>query len=201
MKATPTRSGVTYKELPPFFNSMPAPNYIPHYTIADYRQWEGDWELWRGIPVAMTPSRFGRHQKLATKISQRLLNAIEQSNCDDCEVVMELDWVISDDLVVRPDVAVCCGQDIDEFIRSAPKLIIEVLSDSTESKDRTAKYELYQDQAVEYYLMVDSRDKRVDAYCLSNGTYERSVVDLDNAATIQIKLHEHCKFDFDLSQL
>ncbi|WP_261344782.1 hypothetical protein [Neorhodopirellula pilleata] len=23
--------------------------YVPHYTFADYRTWEGDWELWDGI--------------------------------------------------------------------------------------------------------------------------------------------------------
>lgn len=124
---------------------MPAPKDIPHYTIADYLRWEGDWELWRGIPMATTPSPFGRHQKLVTRIAQRLLNAFEQNNGSDCEVVVELDWVIENDLVVRPDLAVCCGQDIDEFIRSTPQVMVEVLSQSTESKDRTAKFEWYRD--------------------------------------------------------
>jgi len=114
----------------------------------------------------MTPSPFGRHQRLVTKIAQRLLNALEQNDCSDGEVVVELDWVIDNDLVVRPDVAVCCGQNIDEFIRSAPQLIVEVVSQSTESKDRTAKFELYRDQQVSYYVMVDSQTKQVEPYHL-----------------------------------
>ena len=180
---------------------MPAPKYIPHYTIADYQRWEGEWELWRGIPVAMTPSPFGRHQKLVTRIAQRLLNALEQNDCSDCEVVVELDWVIDDDLVVRHDVAVCCGQNIDEFIRSAPQLIVEVLSQSTESKDRTAKFELYRDQQVSYYMMVDSQTKQVEPYRLIDGIYQPINADPQSPVTFPIQLSGHCQVTFDTNDL
>ncbi len=45
--------------------------YIPNYTLTDYRRWEGDWELWDGIPVSMSPSPFGTHQWAATQIANR----------------------------------------------------------------------------------------------------------------------------------
>jgi hypothetical protein len=35
---------------------------IPHYTYNDYQKWEGDWELIRGIPYAVSPSPGWRHQ-------------------------------------------------------------------------------------------------------------------------------------------
>ena len=38
-----------------------APKYQPHYTVDDYQHWEGDWELWNGVAVAMAPSPFGPH--------------------------------------------------------------------------------------------------------------------------------------------
>ena len=180
---------------------MPAPKYLPHYTIADYRRWEGDWELWWGIPIAMTPSPFGRHQKLVTKLAQRLLNLLENTHCNDCEVVVELDWVIDDDLVVRPDVAVCCGQDIEEFIRSSPQLIIEVLSQSTESKDRSAKFELYQDQQVPYYLMVDSLTKTVEPFRLVDGNYQRLHGENDSPEAHSIELTNACQIKLSTKDL
>ena len=85
-----------------------APRYLPHYTVADYRLWEGDWELWEGIPVAMTPSPFGRHQELTVKLAAALLGAVEASGCE-AKVLAEIDWIIADDTVVRPDVVLVCG--------------------------------------------------------------------------------------------
>ena len=49
--------------------------YIPRYTIEDYRLWEGNWELIEGILFAMTPSPVGKHQKVAVRISQILLTS------------------------------------------------------------------------------------------------------------------------------
>jgi hypothetical protein len=56
-----------------------AARYSPNYTIKDYRQWQGDWELWRGIAVAMTPSPFGKHGGLLVRICTALTNAIDLS--------------------------------------------------------------------------------------------------------------------------
>lgn len=36
--------------------------YIPTYTVADYERWEGEWELWDGVPVAMSSAPIFRHQ-------------------------------------------------------------------------------------------------------------------------------------------
>ena len=33
--------------------------YKPRYTVDDYESWAGDWELWQGTAIAMTPSPFG----------------------------------------------------------------------------------------------------------------------------------------------
>jgi hypothetical protein len=40
---------------------------LPHYTYDDYLQWEGRWELIRGIPFAMVPAPVIRHQDLCLK--------------------------------------------------------------------------------------------------------------------------------------
>ena len=140
-----------------------SPNYLPHYTFADYASWQGDWELWHGVPVAMTPSPVGTHQWLAGQIMRQFLNSLEP-NCDDCFVLMETDWIVAEDTVVRPDVVIVCGSFPERHIVEPPRLIVEVLSPSTEEKDRTAKRELYASQSVEFYLLADPIGKRIEAF-------------------------------------
>jgi len=45
-----------------------AKKYMPHYTVEDYMRWEGDWELIKGTPFAMSPSAGITHQKLSGSI-------------------------------------------------------------------------------------------------------------------------------------
>ena len=35
---------------------MAAIDYLPHYTYGDYRQWDGEWGLYEGFPVVMSPA-------------------------------------------------------------------------------------------------------------------------------------------------
>ena len=119
-----------------------AGRYLPHYTVADYEQWEGDWELWQGIPVAMSPSPFGPHQNCSLRIARSLLAAIEAAKCQ-AVVLQEVDWIISDDTVVRPDVLVLCGGVPERHVTQSPALIVEILSPSTADRDRNEKLGLY----------------------------------------------------------
>jgi Uma2 family endonuclease len=140
-----------------------SPKYLPYYTYADYATWKGDWELWHGVPVAMTPSPLGRHQWIAGEISYQFKNSLRKE-CQDCFVLMETDWIVADDTVVRPDVVIVCGEFPERHIMAPPRLIVEILSPTTEEKDRTAKRDLYAFQAVEYYLIVDPMVKRIEAF-------------------------------------
>ena len=127
-----------------------APYYQPHYTYNDYRQWAGDWELWSGTAVAMTPSPFGPHERLVSRFSYLLTGQIEEQHCD-CVVYAGLDWIVANDTVVRPDVMVVCGEQPQAHLQSVPSLIVEVTSPSTVSKDRVEKRRLYEQQGVSFY--------------------------------------------------
>lgn len=128
--------------------------YIPHYTIAEYRDWEGDWELWSGIPISMSPSPFGKHQAVASRLAFELRRAMLEANCQG-EVLHEIDWIVSDDTVVRPDVLICCGTIPQRHVESAPSLVAEVLSNATRERDQTFKRDLYRDHGVGTYLILD----------------------------------------------
>ena len=171
---------------------MPAPKYIPHYTLNDYRQWEGDWELWEGIPIAMTPSPFGEHQRLVARCSHVFIEALEKSFCKDCEVFVELDWIISDDTVVRPDLMILCGNIPETFATSAPKLVIEILSKSTRSRDLTSKFELYERHGVAFYLVLDPDTQETQMWELLDGSYRfrspEGSLQLSHNCSIQLSL-------------
>jgi Uma2 family endonuclease len=170
-----------------------APRYIPHYTRSDYEQWEGDWELWQGIPVAMTPSPFGRHQNCSLRLARALLDAIEVAKCE-AVVLQDVDWIISNDTVVRPDIIVLCGDVPEGHVTQSPALIVEILSPSTALRDRNQKRDLYQDHGVEYYLIVDPNDLTIEAYHRNDqGHYEP----LQSVNAYEFTLCDDCHIQLD----
>lgn len=145
---------------------------IPRYTIDDYQHWKDDWEIINGYPYAMKPSPFFRHQKISLKLAKLLSNAMDKCSTCECDVVYEIDWIINDDTIVRPDIMIVCDQkNKDDFVRTAPVLIIEVLSDRTKLKDRNVKYNLYQNCGTRYYLMVDLEARRIEYFELENKAF------------------------------
>lgn len=146
----------------------------PHYTLADYNQWEGDWELIRGYPYAMSPSPRIKHQLVGRRfihlVSEQLYGK-KKEQCD-CELLYETDWVISNDTVVRPDIAIVCGKlDANDVITTTPVLIVEIVSHSTRLADRNIKFQLYQQYGVKYYLMADPDAKTLEVFGLVNNQY------------------------------
>ena len=131
-----------------------APKYKPHYTHEDYSLWKGDWELWEGCAVAMSPSPFGIHQRILFSLAAELRFALRSVQCD-ATALGELDWIVSNDTVVRPDVMVVCGDPPKQHLHEVPAFIAEVLSDSTRQNDLTFKRELYHLQGVQVYLIID----------------------------------------------
>lgn len=168
--------------------------YRPHYTVADYLRWEGDWELWKGTAVAMTPSPFGRHGMMLMRIGTALTNAIDQANCD-ASVLAEIDWIVDDDTVIRPDLSIVCGPPPEGHIQSPPAGVVEVLSESTRQRDLHHKRALYQENQVAWYLIVDPNDSSITVLRLGDkGEYE--TVEATNE--LEISLCGHCKATVDL---
>ena len=52
-----------------------------------------------------------------------------------------------------------------------PDFVVEVLSDSTESRDRGVKFEDYEAHGVGEYWVVDSHAETVEQYAIENGTF------------------------------
>jgi Uma2 family endonuclease len=120
----------------------------------------------------MTPSPFFGHQACSAKLVSSLLAAVERTNCN-AAVAQEVDWIISNDTVVRPDILLVCGDPPEYHVTRPPALIVEILSESTAGRDRNQKRKLYEDNGVDYYLIVDPNDRTIEAYQRNEkGEYE-----------------------------
>ncbi len=126
---------------------------LPHYTYEDYRLWEGDWELIDGIAYAMAPAPMVKHQNIATEIARLLANEIDEE-CEECYIAHEVDYKVSDDTVLRPDVVLVCDEIDKPYITKAPKIVVEVVSKSTAKIDEKVKFSIYEDEGVGYYVLV-----------------------------------------------
>lgn len=174
---------------------MEAVEYNPHHTIDDYQQWEGDWELWSGVPVAMSPSANKSHQRVARNLLLQIQQQLSADGNCPCEALFELDWHIDKDTVLRPDIAVECQPDDLPVITRPPALIVEVLSPATADKDRTAKRRKYAEQGVPYYLMADPQQRSLEVLRLGDGAYQPV------AADQEISLHGRCRIRLDTAAL
>lgn len=144
---------------------------IPHYTYQDYVQWEGRWELIEGHPIAMSPLPIPEHQQLSANLIYECKDVLKK-NCKDCKVYSPLDYKISDDTTIQPDVLIVYGKINKPYLDFPPVLAVEILSPSTMLRDRNTKYLIYQEQGVKYYLIIDADKKVIEIYQLINGRYE-----------------------------
>ena len=112
-----------------------------------------------------------RHNLLTSTLSRLLGNHLQGTGCQ----VFVSDMKVraggkSDVMFFYTDVMVACSHSSDEipkgpYVEEAPRLIIEVLSPSTEQHDRLGKLAAYtQIASLEEYLLVDQQDMQVDLY-------------------------------------
>jgi Uma2 family endonuclease len=144
---------------------------LPHYTYDDYCHWEGRWEVIEGIPFAMQPLPGPVHQEIAGNVAALFRYALKKSG-GHCTTYLPIDYKVSEDTVLNPDVLVVCKPITGQFLDFPPDIVAEILSPSTAMKDRHTKYDIYQQEGIPYYIIVDTEKKAVEVYRLQNGDYE-----------------------------
>lgn len=170
---------------------------IPHYTYDDWIHWEGQWELIDGHPIAMSPAPVPMHQRVAAEIRTELTIALRKVNCRHCRTYDPLDYKISEDTILVPDVLIICGEVKKKYLDFAPALIVEILSPATALRDRNTKYQLYEQQGVKYYLIIDAAKKSMEVYELVNGKYNLQT----NTEGYQFNFEDGCSITPDLTNI
>ena len=144
---------------------------IEYYTYDDYVKWEGNWELINGIPLAMSPAPMITHQALAGEIFYELKQS--SNDCEECLTLLEVDYKVNDDTILRPDVVLTCNETNDAYLTKAPEIVVEVISPSTAKRDEKYKFEIYEKEKVKYYVLVYPNDLKAKIYKLDGKEYDK----------------------------
>ena len=152
------------------------------YTIADWEQWEGRWELIHGIAYDMTPSPSFEHQRVSGNLFAAIWNALQEgkrkSGGGACEVIaapMDL-YLPGEQSCYQPDLLVVCdpAKVTQRGIEGAPDLVVEILSPSTSGKDVTRKRWSYEAAGIPEYLIVDPDEQVGLLLRLEDGKYQEA---------------------------
>jgi len=145
------------------------PTELPKYTYADYQHWEGDWELIAGIPYAMAPAPVKIHQLLVGYLFREFSEHLDA--CPVCEVLLDEDWKLDDETILKPDIAIVCKDDNPTYISKTPEIVVEVISPSTARNDEGLKYRIYQETGVRYYVITYPNQLLAKVFELKDGNY------------------------------
>ena len=166
----------------------------PRYTYNDYKNWKEDWELVDGYPYQMLPSAAPRHSKTFVNFITQGKNALKTNKECECELFAELDWKISEETVVRPDMMIICGKTTTDFLEFPPVLVLEIISPSSIKNDRVIKFELYREQGVKYYLLADYLQETVEVFELVDNFYKQKDINT-------FVLDKNCRISFDFDDI
>jgi len=100
--------------------------------------------------------------------------------------------------VVRPDVSVVCVE-VKDYIKEAPEVVVEVVSKSTAKKDEYLKFELYQKEKVEFYILAYPEIQKLKAFRLKGGKYDKMFE--GDGGVLQLKLKNGCEINIPVAKL
>jgi len=141
----------------------------PRVTYADLERAPEDglrYELYDG-EVFVVPAPVPRHQLVQVLVLDVLRGHAGRHG--GLAIGSPIDIVFSQYDVLQPDVVFFSAArrhlvDLDSVIRNAPDLCVEVLSASTEHRDRGRKMQIFARYAVPEYWIVDPRAETIEVY-------------------------------------
>lgn len=148
------------------------------YTYADYLTWKfkEQIELIKGKIMEMSPAPTRLHQDISLKLTLQFAKVFETNPCKLYVAPFDvrfLDETGKIKTVVQPDLCVICDPNkLDEKgCIGAPDLVVEILSPGNSKKEMKNKYELYQEQGVKEYWIVEPQSRNIFIFVLENGKY------------------------------
>ena len=146
-------------------------------TYRDYMAWPDDgrrYELFEG-ELYMVPSPSVKHQRISRKLMLLLAQFVDEYQLGEI-FDAPLDVVFAEATFVQPDILFISHQRRgiigEQNISGAPDLVVEILSPSTEERDRGIKSQLYCRYGVQEYWLVDPEERTVEVLALSPEGYE-----------------------------
>jgi len=115
-----------------------------------------------------------RHNLLCVSLTTAFQNHLRNSSCHTFQSDMK---VRVDDIFYYPDIVVVYDQvDLNSYYQTNPVLIVEVLSDTTEAKDRLEKRVVYQRiPSLKEYVLVSQDKVNIEIYRRNDSEWELEV--------------------------
>jgi Uma2 family endonuclease len=137
-------------------------------------------ELAYGV-VREPPAPFFSHQQLVFRVARLLQDHVEPRGLGSVglapiDVILDVERA----LIVQPDVLFVAAERLSiirDQVWGAPDLVVEVLSMSTESRDRHEKFGWYRQYGVREYWIVDLANESVTVVDFTTGTPGRYICD------------------------
>lgn len=143
------------------------------FTWDDYQTWSDDqrWEIIAGEAFAMSPSPTTRHQVISRELAASMHPFFRKGPCE--YFVAPFDVQLSDEDIVQPDLMVVCDKNQIKrtHIEGAPKLVVEIVSESSTIHDRMRKSQLYARAGVQEYWIVTPFPSLIEVFELDGGSY------------------------------
>jgi Uma2 family endonuclease len=144
-----------------------------HFSYQEYVALEAEsqerFEFYNGEVTAMAGSS-KVNSKIASRIWRKLADKFEINGCDVFQEGIKV-AIESDNVYMYPDVVVSCDaadQEDPYFVRN-PLIIVEVLSPSTETADRSKKFHIYlKIKSLRYYLLVSQEQPMIEVFSRQN---------------------------------
>lgn len=148
------------------------------YSYSDYVKWKfkEQVELIKGKLMEMSPAPVRLHQKIARKLVLSFSRVFDNLRCEVYFAPFDVRFPDPSGkikTVVQPDLCVVCDQNKldDKGCIGAPDLVVEILSPGNSKKEMKNKYELYQEQGVREYWIVEPQSRNIFIFVLENGKY------------------------------
>lgn len=153
------------------------------YSYADYFKWKFQErvELIKGFIYKMSPATSSSHQSITAFLAGTFFNFFRKSPCKffpgPFDVRLPDSKKQTDDrlvfTVVQPDLCVICdpGKIDDRGCIGAPDLVVEILSPGNTAKEMGIKFDLYEENGVKEYWLVEPEDRAILVYILQDGKY------------------------------
>ena len=146
-------------------------------TYDDYRHLPDDGKQYQiiGGELYMTPAPTPYHQEISLNIAMTLREFVNE-HLSGKIYTAPIDVILSMTDVVQPDLVFVAKDRLNiitkKNIVEAPDLVIEILSENTESIDRKKKMDLYEKHGVKEYWIVDPSQKIIEQFAIKENSFK-----------------------------
>jgi len=146
-------------------------------TYDDYRKLPDDGKQYQiiGGDLHMTPAPTTIHQRILRNLFRITDNYVTKQNIGEV-LFAPVDVVLSMTDVVQPDLVFVAKDRLNiitkKNIVDAPDLVVEILSEHTETIDRKKKRELYEKHGVKEYWIMDPAEKKIEQFIRKEKTLQ-----------------------------